>query len=108
MNYRITRADIYQELLKATADRPLNRMDYCRAAGITPELFRGSLAYMRDMGIRVVSHSDGSGYWIARSTEEYLEWREREMAKIALKYKRISAMDSHLPGQQEVSYADLL
>lgn len=95
--------DILFDLLNdATKDKPVCRFEYQLRTGKPERKFRLDVEKMRKSAIRVVSNNGRGGYWIAKSTEEYLAFRGPYVARIKSMIDTVKAMDRNLFGQEEM------
>lgn len=90
---------LYGLLMDATERKPLCRFEYQLKFGMDERSFRREIEKMRNQGIRVVSSAHSKGYWIAKTDEEYRQFRKETMSRINKLSKMIRLMDANINGQ---------
>ena len=93
---------LFDRLNNATADKPVCRIRYGFETGMHERSFRSAVEEMRKQGIRVVSNNGGGGYWVAKTTAEYITFRNQQMARVRSILETVKAMDGNLLGQEGI------
>lgn len=95
--------DYILSLLKSgSKEKPISRFEIRLKTKLKDRVIRNYIGALRDEGHRVIGTSDENGYWIARTEEEYKEFRRNYTSKAATIMRRANAMDNYCEGQVEL------
>lgn len=93
------REQILVELSLASKDKPFKRYRFANENYISERLVRQNITALRKQGFRIVSSSDGGGYWIASSDKEYGRFRAEYLSRAIKIMDTVKAMDGMVEGQ---------
>lgn len=91
---------LYALLNEATQDRPVCRYQYQLKTGKPERQFRKEVEALRKQGVRVVTSHEKKGYWIAKTDEEYIAFRNQQMSRVVSMLETLKAMDRNILGQE--------
>ena len=86
-------------LLFRSHEDPLTRQELAVITSKPDRAVRDMISDMRSRGIRICSSSGKSGYWLARTPEDYFELRCEYISRIQSLAKTLKAMDEYTEGQ---------
>lgn len=87
-----------EELLDLLSGKPVTRREIRRQTGYPDREIRQAVRDLRLSGVRVVTAENG-GYFIARSEEEYIPFRNSMISRVMKIMEVVNAMDRNLNGQ---------
>lgn len=87
-----------EELLDLLSGKPVTRREIRQQTGYPDREIRQAVRDLRLSGVRVVTAENG-GYYIARSEEEYIPFRNSMISRVAKIMEVVNAMDRNLNGQ---------
>lgn len=85
-------------LLDLLSDKPVTRREIRQQTGYPDREIRQAVRDLRLSGVRVVTAENG-GYYIARSEEEYIPFRNSMISRVVKIMEVVNAMDRNLNGQ---------
>ena len=102
------REERLKEMLeKASKKKPVTRQTICDTFHIGDRKARRMIEALRERGIRVCGLNTTEGYWIAKSQDEYEQFRRDYAAKAATIFRRVKNMDNQTD-EGQVSILELL
>ena len=90
---------LYQMISKADRLHPVSRSDLRLALGISDRRIRREIEELRHRGVRVCSHSNGKGYYIAETPAEYEAFRAEYLSRAYKILANVRRMDRAVKGQ---------
>lgn len=87
-----------EELLDLLSGKPVTRREIRQQTGYHDRDIRQAVRDLRLSGVRVVT-ADNGGYFIARSEEEYIPFRNSMISRVVKIMEVVNAMDRNLNGQ---------
>lgn len=78
---------------------PISRRALSELTGLGDRAIRNTIGDLREKGYRICSTSRCSGYYMAKTPEDYLEFRREFVSRGADIFKKIKAMDARVDGQ---------
>lgn len=87
-----------EELLDLLSGKPVTRREIRQQTGYPDREIRQAVRDLRLSGVRVVTAENG-GYYIARSEEEYIPFRNSMISRVVKIMEVVNAMDRNLNGQ---------
>lgn len=87
-----------EELLDLLSGKPVTRREIRQQTGYPDREIRQAVRDLRLSGVRVVTAENG-GYFIARSEEEYIPFRNSMISRVVKIMEVVNAMDRNLNGQ---------
>lgn len=84
---------VYEEILKGSRQHPVKRETICFALNKSDRQVRKQIEELRAEGNRICYSPTKSGYYIASSEEEYLEFRSRYISYALRQLYIVSKMD---------------
>mgnify|MGYP004560764583 CR=1 FL=1 len=85
-------------LLDLLSGKPVTRREIRQQTGYPDREIRQAVRDLRLSGVRVVTAENG-GYFIARSEEEYIPFRNSMISRVVKIMEVVNAMDRNLNGQ---------
>lgn len=85
-------------LLDLLSGKPVTRREIRQQTGYPDREIRQAVRDLRLSGVRVVTAENG-GYYIARSEEEYIPFRNSMISRVVKIMEVVNAMDKNLNGQ---------
>lgn len=85
-------------LLELLSGKPVTRREIRQQTGYPDREIRQAVRDLRLSGVRVVTAENG-GYYIARSEEEYIPFRNSMISRVVKIMEVVNAMDRNLNGQ---------
>ncbi len=85
-------------LLDLLSGKPVTRREIRQQTGYPDRDIRQAVRDLRLSGVRVVTAENG-GYFIARSEEEYIPFRNSMISRVVKIMEVVNAMDRNLNGQ---------
>lgn len=85
-------------LLDLLSGKPVTRREIRQQTGYPDREIRQAVRDLRLSGVRVVTAENG-GYYIARSEEEYIPFRNSMISRVVKIMEVVNAMDRNLNGQ---------
>lgn len=85
-------------LLELLSGKPVTRREIRQQTGYPDREIRQAVRDLRLSGVRVVTAENG-GYFIARSEEEYIPFRNSMISRVVKIMEVVNAMDRNLNGQ---------
>lgn len=90
---------IYRKLQSHNKERPMSRYAVAKELNVNERTVRETINALRKDGIRVCSDSNGHGYWIAKSEEEYKRFRAEYVSRAVKIFETVGRMDASTEGQ---------
>lgn len=90
--------EILDDLLNLLSDKPMKHREISLQLGLNERDVRHAIRELRLGGVRVVTAANG-GYFIARSEEEYIPFRNSMISRVVKIMEVVNAMDRNLNGQ---------
>lgn len=93
---------VLEALENSSIENPVSRASlrmYCKSSDRN---IRKAIQELRKSGYRIGATSNGAGYWMCKSSEEYQIIRNEYMTRVIDMMGTIQAMDKSLPGQVEI------
>jgi biotin operon repressor len=87
-----------EALLDLLSGKPVTRREIRQQTGYPDREIRQAVRDLRLSGVRVVTAENG-GYFIARSEEEYIPFRNSMISRVVKIMEVVNAMDRNLNGQ---------
>ena len=87
-----------EELLDLLSGKPVTRREIRQQTGYHDRDIRQAVRDLRLSGVRVVTAENG-GYYIARTEEEYIPFRNSMISRVVKIMEVVNAMDRNLNGQ---------
>lgn len=87
-----------EELLDLLSGKPVTRREIRQQTGYHDRDIRQAVRDLRLSGVRVVT-ADNGGYFIARTEEEYIPFRNSMISRVVKIMEVVNAMDRNLNGQ---------
>lgn len=87
-----------EELLDLLSGKPVTRREIRQQTGYHDRDIRQAVRDLRLSGVRVVAAENG-GYFIARTEEEYIPFRNSMISRVVKIMEVVNAMDRNLNGQ---------
>lgn len=87
-----------EALLDLLSGKPVTRREIRQQTGYPDREIRQAVRDLRLSGVRVVTAENG-GYYIARSEEEYIPFRNAMISRVVKIMEVVNAMDRNLNGQ---------
>lgn len=87
-----------EELLDLLSGKPVTRREIRQQTGYHDRDIRQAVRDLRLRGVRVVTAENG-GYFIARTEEEYIPFRNSMISRVVKIMEVVNAMDRNLNGQ---------
>lgn len=87
-----------EELLDLLSGKPVTRREIRQQTGYHDRDIRQAVRDLRLSGVRVVTAENG-GYFIARTEEEYIPFRNSMISRVVKIMEVVNAMDRNLNGQ---------
>lgn len=87
-----------EELLDLLSGKPVTRREIRQQTGYHDRDIRQAVRDLRLSGVRVVTAENG-GYYIARTEEEYIPFRNAMISRVVKIMEVVNAMDRNLNGQ---------
>lgn len=102
------REELLKDMLnKANKENPVTRKDICETFYVGDRKARRLIEELREQGIRVCGLNTTEGYWIAKSQDEYEQFRRDYAAKAATIFRRVRNMDNQSE-EGQVDFLELL
>ena len=102
------REELLKEMLdKADKDHPITRDEIISRFHVSDRRARKMIEELRERGIRVCGLNTTEGYWIAKSQDEYEQFRRDYAAKAATIFRRVKNMDNQSE-EGQVDFLELL
>lgn len=92
---------------KASKKNPVTRKEICDTFYIGDRKARRMIEELREQGVRVCGLNTTEGYWIAKTQDEYEQFRRDYAAKAATIFRRVRNMDNQTD-EGQVSINELL
>lgn len=87
-----------EELLDLLSGKPVTRREIRQQTGYPDREIRQAVRDLRLSGVRVVTAENG-GYYIAKTEEEYIPFRNSMISRVVKIMEVVNAMDRNLNGQ---------